>query len=206
VFTNQSGFGASSLPDISLNDVSRDPVDPANTFYVATDVGVFATTDAGSTWYNATQPLGLPNVQCNAIQANDRLPRGTGFLNVATYGRGMWRLLLPNPSAPDIQVSQTISRGAASYQFTLNLVNKGGGATNVRIENATLVTDRGDTIPRLTGLPTVIGDMPPGAVRLASVQFARNANSVPGTGVTLSVTISRGGVTQPVIKLRTRLP
>jgi hypothetical protein len=206
VFTNQSGFGAASLPDISLNDVSRDPVDPANTFYVATDVGVFATIDAGSTWYNATQSLGLPNVECNAIQANDRAPRGTGFLNVATFGRGMWRILLPNPSAPDIQVSQTIARGPTSYQFTLNLVNKGGGATNVRIENATLVTDRGVNIPRVGGGVIVVGDMPPGAVRLASLTFARNANSTPGTGVTLNVTISRGGVTQPVIKLRTRLP
>lgn len=86
-WTNVSG-SSTSLPDVPANCVERDPNDPANTWYVGTDIGVFMTTDAGATWTNATAPLGLPNVRVNALQAN----RKTGYLNAATFGRGMWRI------------------------------------------------------------------------------------------------------------------
>jgi photosystem II stability/assembly factor-like uncharacterized protein len=210
VFTNQSGFGASSLPDIPLNDITRDPTDAANTFYVATDIGVFQTTDAGSTWANATQPLGLPNVECTEIKASDRVPRGTGYLNVATFGRGMWRIALPAPQAPDIQFSTSVSQSTfgptPSYRFTLNVVNKGGPATAVQITSATLATDRGQAIPRLSGAAVTIGDMPPGAVRVATYHFTRGGVASVGTGVVLTINYTRGGVAQPPVKLRTRLP
>ena len=86
-WTNVSG-STTALPDAPANCVERDPNDPANTWYVGTDIGVFMTADAGATWTNATAPLGLPNVRVNALQAN----RSTGYLNAATFGRGMWRI------------------------------------------------------------------------------------------------------------------
>jgi len=82
-----------ALPDISLNTIARHFADPENSYFVGTDVGVFYTDDGGKTWSNATQPLGLPNVQVNDLKA---IP-GTGYLNAATYGRGIWRLRLAPP-------------------------------------------------------------------------------------------------------------
>ncbi|MHB8637911.1 MAG: WD40/YVTN/BNR-like repeat-containing protein [Fimbriimonadaceae bacterium] len=86
-YTSVSGSGAGALPDISLNCMDRDLANQATTWYVGTDVGVFVTTNAGRTWQNATTPLGLPDVQVTAIQATRYQT-----INVATYGRGMWKL------------------------------------------------------------------------------------------------------------------
>lgn len=88
-----AGSGGSALPDISLNCIERDPSDAANTIYVGTDIGVFATNNGGTTWYNATIPLGLPSVQVNDLSVTP-----FGVLNAATYGRGMWQIHLTSTS------------------------------------------------------------------------------------------------------------
>lgn len=87
---NVSGSGETGLPDVPLNAIARDPGDPQNTFYVGTDIGVFATSNGGDAWTNATGPLGLPNVPVNDLKA----VQGTGFLYAATFGRGLWRARL----------------------------------------------------------------------------------------------------------------
>ena len=79
-----TGAGATGLPDVQLNAVARDPNDPQNTWYVGTDVGVFQTSDAGTTWKNATLPLGLPNVEVTDLKSAP----GTGYLYASTFGRG----------------------------------------------------------------------------------------------------------------------
>ena len=86
-YASVSGSGGAALPDISLNCIERDPSNPATTWYVGTDVGVFATSNGGGTWQNATIPLGLPSVQVTSIMAT-----AYKSLNVSTYGRGMWLL------------------------------------------------------------------------------------------------------------------
>jgi hypothetical protein len=83
-----SGTGPTGLPDVPINTIERDPSDPIKTWFVGTDIGVFKTIDAGSTWTNITQPLGLPNVQITQLWVRN------GFLCAVTYGRGMWRLSL----------------------------------------------------------------------------------------------------------------
>jgi photosystem II stability/assembly factor-like uncharacterized protein len=98
VYTDVSGTGANKLPDVPVNAVTRDPVSPGDSWYAATDVGVFMTTDGGSNWFNATESLGLPNVACNDIKS---VP-GTGYVNVATYGRGMWRAKLSSQTVPQV--------------------------------------------------------------------------------------------------------
>lgn len=93
VWVDVSGSGLTGLPDVPANTVQ---VEPGNTgrLYVGTDVGVFYTRNGGATWYNGTRPFGLPNVQVNDL----KLVAGTGYLNAATWGRGMWRMRLPfNP-------------------------------------------------------------------------------------------------------------
>lgn len=87
-YTNLSGTGGTSLPAVSLNDIARDTASPETTWYVATDVGVFKTANAGSTWSDVTQPFGLPNVQVSKLYTNST----NNALYAATFGRGMWRI------------------------------------------------------------------------------------------------------------------
>jgi photosystem II stability/assembly factor-like uncharacterized protein len=103
IYTPVSGGGTSSLPDISLNCITRDVANPAKVWYVGTDIGVFGTTNSGSTWQNLTTPLGLPSCEVTAIQS-----MSYGALNCATYGRGMWT----------IPTSALAGAGIAPYQVS----------------------------------------------------------------------------------------
>lgn len=89
-YVSRSGSGTSGLPDVPANIIERDPLKPKTTLYVGTDIGVFVSNDSGTTWANATVPLGLPNVQVNSLNANGR----TGLLSAGTYGRGIWSINL----------------------------------------------------------------------------------------------------------------
>lgn len=125
-----SGSGATALPNIALNCVTRDLDDPIQTWYAGTDVGAFYTSDGGATWSNATAPLGLPNVQVNELTA---VP-GTRFLNAATFGRGMWRIALPPPaSGLTLTALSPDHANARSTGFTLTVT--GTGFTNASTVN-----------------------------------------------------------------------
>lgn len=86
----RNGAGGTGLPNIPVNTIERDPYNPQATWYAGTDVGVMMTNNAGATWTNATEPLNLPNVEIRHLQY---VP-GTGYLNCATWGRGIWRIKL----------------------------------------------------------------------------------------------------------------
>ena len=88
LWQNVSGSGGSGLPDSPLNSIALDPDAPDTSWYVATDIGVFATTDAGAHWANMTAPLGLPNAQVNDLQ----MQIATRTLYAATFGRGIWKI------------------------------------------------------------------------------------------------------------------
>lgn len=76
------------LPDVPHNSVSFDP-DRPGAVYVASDLGVYASSDLGETWANLTG--NLPNVPVIDLVFH----RQTRTLTVATYGRGLWRLAVP---------------------------------------------------------------------------------------------------------------
>jgi photosystem II stability/assembly factor-like uncharacterized protein len=119
VWNDVSGSGATGLPDIPANSVERDYEAPATTWYVANDVGVFMTTDSGATWTNATQPLGLPNVQASHL----KYVKNTRFLNVATYGRGIWRAYIPlagDPSSVTLDPSTVVDGQTSTGTVTLS--------------------------------------------------------------------------------------
>lgn len=77
-----------NLPDIFTNAMAVIPNTNDQQLFVGTDVGVFYSSDGGTTWTNATNPLGLPNARVSDLTY---VP-GTKYLQAATYGRGMWRL------------------------------------------------------------------------------------------------------------------
>lgn len=147
VWTNLSGSGLTGLPDIPANMLARDPNAPQTVWYVATDVGVFATGNAGATWANATGPLGLPNTQVNDVKA---VP-GTGRLMAATYGRGMWYIQLTNLQT----VSGTVDlrdflAGAGPRNVTFEFRNPG---STVPVYSVTLPSGGGGSQGFAIGVP-----------------------------------------------------
>lgn len=88
-----SGSGGSSLPDIPINAVARDPYDTRR-FYVGTDIGLFMTTNSGATWTNMSN-LGFPNVHVNSIKFNG--PKT--LMYVATFGKGVYRISIGQTAA-----------------------------------------------------------------------------------------------------------
>lgn len=96
-WVDASGTGGSRLPDIPANALVIDPSAP-DTMYVATDVAVFRTTDAGNTWSQFSD--GLPNCAAFDLQ----LHQPTRLLRVGTHGRGMWERKLDTTSASDVRL------------------------------------------------------------------------------------------------------
>jgi photosystem II stability/assembly factor-like uncharacterized protein len=79
------------LPQAPINDVIRHPAKP-KWLFVATDVGVFRTTNLGKTWIKVGDTL--PLVPINDID----LPAGSNTLYAATYGRSVWTTSLDDAS------------------------------------------------------------------------------------------------------------
>jgi hypothetical protein len=98
-WTDVSGEGQQyPLPDSPVNAVVRVPWDPDHGWFVGTDIGVFYTPDAGTTWINVTQPYGLPNVPVKDLYVSESM----SFLCAATWGRGIWstQLSTNTPTQP----------------------------------------------------------------------------------------------------------
>jgi hypothetical protein len=103
-WSNAAGSGTTGLPvGVGKNCVTLDPYSPTTTWYVGTDVGVFKSTNSGASWSNLSKLYGMPASQVNAIE----VVKNTGYLNVATFGQGMWRL--PMGQLPTSLVSVTVS-------------------------------------------------------------------------------------------------
>jgi hypothetical protein len=96
-WTNISGTAPNVLPDVPINALGIDPLNPAH-YYAGTDVGVFRTTDAGVNWELFSD--GLPNTAVYDL----RLHAATRLLRAATHGRGLWERKLDTPSVPDVDL------------------------------------------------------------------------------------------------------
>ena len=79
------------LPQAPINDVIRHPSKP-KWLFVATDVGVYRTTNLGKTWLKVG--ANLPLVPVNDIE----LHAATNTLYAATYGRSVWTTSLDDIS------------------------------------------------------------------------------------------------------------
>lgn len=107
IFVGVSGFGtghvfrstnlgsnwtniSTTLPDIPVNDIFIDPSIPDKRFFVATDLGVYVTENAGDTWIKLDQ--GFPNTAAMSFSYHSQ----TKTLRVGTHGRGIFEMNIPD--------------------------------------------------------------------------------------------------------------
>jgi len=126
-------LNASPPVNIPHNTIVIDPLDP-NTVYVGTDIGVWKTTDGGSSWEHMGSETGLPNVAVFELELNEPTERLVAF----THGRGAFALV--NTNAASLRLAQTVSQETVTpgcnLIYTLTVRNLGGrGATGVVVTN-----------------------------------------------------------------------
>ncbi len=166
------------LPDVPANTVLVDPLTP-NTLYVGTDVGVFVSTDDGATW--AELGTGLPNAP--AIKLRAFVSGNVKKLRVATYGRGLWQVDLPQPdidffSAP-LQMAAIVGRSSSQVTTLQN-----NSANPVTLTSITAGGDFNST----SDCPAVLN---PGSSCTVTVIFS--AHAVGASGGTLTLTSNAPG-------------
>jgi photosystem II stability/assembly factor-like uncharacterized protein len=77
------------LPRLPLRKILTDPTDSSgNTAYVANVIGVYRTTDGGTTWTRFGN--GLPQADFSDLY----IPADGSFLRASSYGRGVWEIRL----------------------------------------------------------------------------------------------------------------
>jgi hypothetical protein len=198
LFTAQSGQGPASLPDVPVNALVRDTDDPFNTFFVASDLGVFVTIDGGSTWTNATAPLGLPNAKCVSLKIVQNADQKQ--LVVATSGRGVWRYDLKNLvekiENPILVTTSTINRIDNQLIVNVSIKNLGGPAFNVRLTQGAIVA-AGQTFntPDIPANGNInIGTIGKNQTQVITLRFSGDPPLYPFTSATLNIA---GKYTEP---------
>lgn len=189
------------IPDVPVNSIVVDPMD-SNRVYVATDIGVYGTSDGGANWV----PIGsgLPRVAVFdlAIQSQSRT------LRIATHGRGMWEIQIPGAITPvamvDLVSSSSAIIGGNGNGFletgedaglTITLSNTVGASATATAVSATITTSTpGITI--LSGT-SAYANLAPGATgaNLSPLTFHVDSTALCGTVVEFTVTVNYSGDT-----------
>jgi hypothetical protein len=126
----------SNLPNAPANSIVVDPND-ANTVYVATDAGVWVTTDVTDCPSdNCWTGLGTSLPNAPAVQLATFNAGGTSLLRVATYGRGIWQIPLVTAGV----VFTTATAAPAALTFPAEQVGTQSGPQQVLIANTGTAT------------------------------------------------------------------
>jgi len=191
------------LPNIPVNAIALD-TSLHQTMYIATDLGVYYTINAGVNWL----PLGtnLPNVVVQDLQLGaDR------SLVAITHGRGAWSVALP---ASGLAASVTVIHfgvqkvGTASASQTVvvtNLLNQSQTLNGVQVSGPFALAANGCAASLAPGAtcnlgitfsPTAAGAAN-GTVTVAGVGNANLAIALDGSGATSAAALSSAGLTFP---------
>ncbi len=100
-----------NLPRAAANALAVAPHDDELQLFVGTELGLFVTNDGGATWKDAGSGLGFPTDV--PVRALNYVP-STGFLNVATFGRGMWQFQTGSNQSLQLYLTLQNYRGSRS--------------------------------------------------------------------------------------------
>ncbi|MBI4913345.1 MAG: immunoglobulin domain-containing protein, partial [Acidobacteria bacterium] len=166
-----------------------DPGNP-NVVYVGTDIGVYQSTNGGSSWSRFGSGLPYANVKDLYIA-----PDGS-FLRAATFGRGAWEILPSStpPTGPTItQHPASVSKNAGE-QATFSVAATGTGTLSYQWQKGG-ASIPGATSATYTTPPTIAAD--DGAQFRAVVTDSTGSNtSNPATLTVVPCTGGGGGTTQ----------
>jgi len=115
-----SGTGGTALPNVPTNDIAIDNTD-ANTWYVATDIGIWRTRNSGASWDDFGSTAGIPNTQVNKLVS---VP-GSKAMFAATFGRGMWRFKDDGIQIATLTANAATVNGGNSLTGTVTLDSYG---------------------------------------------------------------------------------
>ncbi|MFY9558608.1 MAG: CARDB domain-containing protein [Terriglobales bacterium] len=168
---------SSNLPNIPVNDIVIDP-DLPSTYYVATDGGVFQTTNGGSTW--TTFSNGLPNVVVLSL----KLHRSSRTLRAATHGRSVWDIVVPDlPDLTETSVSNppatVLDGGSFSVTDTVRNIGSGAAAASTTRYYLSTTPSKGGA-HRLTG-SRAVPSLASGATSSGTVTVTVSAGTAAGT-------------------------
>ena len=136
-WSQRVGFGVHQLPAAPVFSLAIHPSNSA-WIYAATEVGIFASEDAGNTW-NLPQD-GPANV------STDELQWMNNTLLAATHGRGSYKVTINAPTGGDISVTKTGAATAIAgtdVSYNITVANGGPG-------DASIVTLTDNTPPNTT--------------------------------------------------------
>ncbi|HUS18295.1 MAG TPA: choice-of-anchor D domain-containing protein, partial [Terriglobales bacterium] len=177
-----------NLPNTPIQDIVVDP-DIPGTIYVATDIGVFISTNDGATW--GTLANGLPRLAVYGL----KLHRASRTLRAATHGRGFWDLAVPTTvvGAGGILLPSSLSFGlrpvgSPSAPKLISFVNNGSSPTTI---GTVLISGNfylssngcvGTLAPSASCNIGIIFNPPTTGLHNGSVSVASNAASSPAVG------------------------
>ncbi|HMV82584.1 MAG TPA: hypothetical protein PLD20_08940 [Blastocatellia bacterium] len=170
------------LPDVPVTSVAVDPM-IENSLFIGTDIGVFQTTNGGANWVRLSN--GMPRVASFMV----RYHAATRSIVVATHGRGMFRLNLPD--ATTTVSAASFSRSALALEsivaaFGNNLATATQAATTLP-----LPTQLAGTTVRLTDSAGVEHLAPLFFVSPGQVNYLMPAAVAPGN-VSVKITSGNG--------------
>src|SRR5712692_9031999 len=183
-WTDISGSDPNALPNIPANDIVIDPA-ASGTIYVATDAGVYFTTDGGNNW--APLGTGLPLTQVLAL----KLHAATRTLRAASFGRSAWEFALA-AAGPAVTLSPTSLTfpdqvvGTTSEPLSVTLTNSGTATLN--IASITLAgANPGDyAFDSSTTCPLTGGSVDPGGNCVFAVTFTPTATGARPAQVSIA--------------------
>lgn len=132
-FTNISG----NLPDVIINKILLKQASGSTTVFVATNVGVYFTSNDGTSWGKLGN--GLPNVDVKDIEINYTADK----LVAATFGRGLWSVNIENST---LGVSET-----ATNKLSLSIYPNPLTTNNLKISTKENLTNLNYEIYNIVG-------------------------------------------------------